>query len=408
MTKPPTSRERLFAAACGGIFLVAIALALLGATLGMPEVRTRLNLSVGQQGELIFLLYFGLLPTALAAGPLLDRLGYKWVMAVSALLVAAALVLFPSTHSFRAAAFCVFLQGSGAGGLNTVTNTLVSDVFPEQRASRLNAFGMFFGLGGLFLPLLLATLAHWLPVNTAVWLASALAALVLGVYLTLGFPPAREAQGINWRDLAPVFASQGMLTLAVFVFFESGNEAVLGGFLTTYALSRRINASAASWALAGFWAALTLGRGASARLLRRHSKGSVMLGFSGLTLAGCLMLCLAATRPTLTVAAVVCGFGISAIFPTTLGLIGDRYLRFSGTVFGSLLAAALTGGMMLPWLVGMVAQRTSLPSALWIAVATSAIVLRLAMAVLRGGDGASPAEAPGHLPDPKRSAIILK
>lgn len=64
MTKPPTSRERLFAAACGGIFLVAIALALLGATLGMPEVRTRLNLSVAQQGELIFLLYFGLLPTA--------------------------------------------------------------------------------------------------------------------------------------------------------------------------------------------------------------------------------------------------------------------------------------------------------------------------------------------------------
>lgn len=387
---------------------MAVALALLGATLGMPQVRARLHLNLAQQGELIFLLYFGLLPTALAAGPLLDRLGYKWVMAVSAILVAAALILFPSTHSFRAAALCVVLLGSGAGGLNTVTNTLVSDIFPEQRASRLNAFGMFFGLGGLFLPLLLAVMAHWLPVNIAVWLASVLAVIILMIYLALGFPPAREAQGFNWRDVAPVFRAPGMLTLAVFVFFESGNEAVLGGFLTTYALGRRIQPGAASWALAGFWAAMTVGRGASARLLRRHSKGSIMLGFSGLTLAGCVMLCLATTRSTLTVAAMVCGFAISAIFPTTLGLIGDRYRRFSGTVFGSMLAAALMGGMLLPWLVGVVAQSTSLPAAMWIAVATAAIVLRLAVSVLRGGEGDTSSPEQGYLPGSRRSAIILK
>jgi len=94
----------MFLAACAGIFLFGIVLALLGTLFGLPEVRARLRVNLGQQGDLFLILYFGVFLSSLVAGPLIDRMGNKLVLMVSALLVTAR--LRPLWRRSRADAQC--------------------------------------------------------------------------------------------------------------------------------------------------------------------------------------------------------------------------------------------------------------------------------------------------------------
>jgi fucose permease len=55
----------------------------------------------------------------------------------------------------------------------------------------------------------------------------------------------------------------------------------------------------------------------------------------------------------------VIGLGMSAIFPTALGLAGDRFPDKTGTVFGGIMAMALVGGALGPAAGGWLASSSS-------------------------------------------------
>ena len=52
-------RAMLFAAACAGMFIFGVVLALLGTLFGLPAMRERLGVNLAQQGDLFLLLYAG-------------------------------------------------------------------------------------------------------------------------------------------------------------------------------------------------------------------------------------------------------------------------------------------------------------------------------------------------------------
>jgi fucose permease len=47
------------------------------------------------------------------------------------------------------------------------------------------------------------------------------------------------------------------------------------------------------------------------------------------------------------------GCGMAATFPVVFGFVGDRYERLSGTALSLVMSMAFTGGMSLPYLVGV-------------------------------------------------------
>jgi fucose permease len=99
-------------------------------------------------------------------------------------------------------------------------------------------------------------------------------------------------------------------------------------------------------------------------------------------MAGCAILLGGRSVALLAAAVFFTGFAFSAIYPTTLAMIGDRYQRFAGTVFGVLFAIGLAGGAVFPWAVGHISQahtvRTGmvLPLAGACAVAATVIVIK--------------------------------
>src|SRR5512140_1424716 len=147
------SRRRLFAAAAMTVFVFGMLIAMLGTLFGLPAMRARLAIDLAQQGDLFSILFTGLLVAAAIVGPMLDRFGSKPVMVSASAMVTAALAAFALARGFGAAAAAALLLGVGGGWLNTASNALVSDIYPDDRGRMLNLLGTFFGLGALFVPL---------------------------------------------------------------------------------------------------------------------------------------------------------------------------------------------------------------------------------------------------------------
>ena len=246
----PLSRTRLLVAACAGMFIFGIALVLLGTLFGLPEMRARLQVTdMVRQGNLQTLLLFGVFLATVIAGPMIDRFGNKLTLALSALLATVALLGFALVGGYRAAQTFGFILGIGGGGLNMAGNVLVSDIFREDRAARLNLVAVFFGVGALFIPLAAAAVGpgHIVAVMVA---AAVISAACTVCYLVLRFPPPRQASGFSVLQAGRVVRFPGVLLFAFLLFFESGNEAAMIGWTSTWAGAMGAHARAATLVLA--------------------------------------------------------------------------------------------------------------------------------------------------------------
>jgi FHS family glucose/mannose:H+ symporter-like MFS transporter len=382
-------RTRLFAAACAGMFIFGVVLALLGTVFGLPAMRERLGVNLAQQGDLFLLLFAGVCFATVAVGPLIDRFGNKLVLLVSAVLVTFALVEFSAAHSMLSASSAAFVIGLGGGGLNTSSNVLTSELYEGNRGPMLNLLGIFYGFGALFIPLLAASITSLLPMPKLLLYTAVLPALGAVIYAVLPFPPPREGHGMSWREILEVARYPGLLLFGLLLFIESGNEAVLAGWTSTYAGKAGAAAQLATWILAGYWAGLMLGRFSAARLLRRFRDVQLVLLSALGTLAGCAVLVGVRSVPVLAAVVVLTGFAQSAIFPTTLAMVGDRYHRYAATAFGVLFAIGLAGGAVFPWAVGHISEARSLRTGMVLLLAGAVAVVVTAIVIKHrlSGDG---------------------
>jgi MFS transporter, FHS family, glucose/mannose:H+ symporter len=356
------NRSQLFAGACAGMFVFGIVLAILGALFGLPEMHERLKIDFAQQGDVFLLLFFGVFLSTIVIGPMIDAFGHKVVLTLSAAFVTGAFVLLAAAHAFLPALAAAFLLGLGGGGLNTSTNALVADLYAGSRGAMLNIVAAFFGVGALVIPLLAASITGPSTITLLFLIAAGLAALCTVAYLLLAFPPPSALIGFSLLASLRVAGTPGVLLFACLLLFESGNEAAVGGWASTYAGTVGATPDTATWILTAYWAALTIGRLAGARLIAVLPKSRLIFASSIGSAIGCAVLLASTSVAMLAAGAVVAGFSFAAIYPTTLAMAADRYERLAGTIFGLLFAVGLIGGMSFPWAIGHISQHYGIRS----------------------------------------------
>jgi fucose permease len=374
------ARSRLTVAACSAMFLFGIAAALLGATL--PLLSERLEIGLGRVGTLFLVMNACILVSSFALGALQDRHGMKPPLVAGPLVAGAALLIVAHADSYAQLVLAVALLGLGGSALNSAPNALVADLHedPARKGAALNFLGLFFGFGALFMPFAIGLLLRAAGLRGILYAAAGLCALVAAANALPAYPPPKQAGGLSLGEMARLVRDPFVLLLGAMLAFQSGNEFILGGYATTL-LTREVGMSvaAASYALAGYWAALMLTR---AWLGRGRSllSGYRLVVASAVASAVAVALLTSATRPALAVAMTVAvGATLAGIFPTVLAVAGARFPAHSGTVFGLLFTMALAGGMTLPWVTGQLAAAWGLRPALGLVV-----VQFLAIATLQG------------------------
>jgi MFS transporter, FHS family, glucose/mannose:H+ symporter len=350
-----------------GIFVFGIVLAVLGAIL--PSLFLSIQLNPAQAGSLFLFLNLGALMVTLAGGPSFDRFGYRRILILSSLLATAGAVILGLAGHYEALCVGSFVLGLGGGGLNLGTNALVSELYPSREGVALNRLGVFFGLGTLFIPLCIGLLLNAFGLKTILLLAGAVALLPAMMYFFLPFPSAKHAAGFPFREAASLLRSPFVLLLGILLFFQSGNEMTTGGWLTTFLVERRsLSPATASFFLSAFWGALVIGRFTAGLVLGRVSPPRlVQVGALGSAFS--ILLLLVSPNSWLAALAVSSvGFFMAFIFPTVMGQASNRYPALAGTVLGLLMGIALTGGMLAPWLTGIMVDTYGTSTALLLPV----------------------------------------
>jgi fucose permease len=347
-----TSRRLLFAIACLGMLAFGIVLTTLGAVL--PSVIERFGIDTAAAGALFLLMTFGILLGSLVFGPIVDRNGYKGMLLVATGLILAGLegiAFAPSLGWLRVA---VALIGFGGGIIDGGTNALVADVSADGRTAGLSLLGVFFGVGAVGVPFVLGSLLGLFSYSAIIAAVGAFVLVPLLVIAATPFPAPKQAQGFPLAAAAGLLRDPVLLLMGCMLFLESGMEITVGGWTTTFFEQELgIADRRALVYLSLYWFGMMLGRLALGSALRRVPPARVLLGCIAIGFAGALVLIVTRDPSLAALGVFLIGLGFAATFPVVLGFVGDRWAELSGTAFSIVMVMALTGGMILPWLTGV-------------------------------------------------------
>jgi fucose permease len=239
---------------------------------------------------------------------------------------------------------------------------------------------------------MIGALLAWFSVSSLLLAAAALCDLVGVFAAVLRFPAPKQGHALPIADMPRFLRSPLVLAFACLLFFESGVEFTLGGFISTYLTHDMAvtSVSLASWILAGFWASVMVSRIALSRIALGTDPYRILLFCSAGACAGAV---LAAAAPSVGVSAfaiVLSGASLAGIFPTALGIAGARFKSHSGTVFGILFTVALAGGMTLPWIAGRIGGAAGLRWVFGMVAASFAAIFGLSRVAARLERGSEP------------------
>jgi FHS family glucose/mannose:H+ symporter-like MFS transporter len=373
---------KLMSSACAGMFVFGIVMAILGAI--MPSLVEKIQFNKSEAGNLFFLMNLAMLLMSLVFGPVVDRFGYKLFLIFCSFLVAFSLFLFTSAANYAMILAAAVVIGFGGGGLNGGTNALTSDIHPEKRGSALNLLGIFFGFGALTIPFLIGVMVERIGLRNILLLSILLSLVPFFLFLVFSFPDPKHRQGFPLLQVRNIMKNPILWLCGFLLFFQSGNEFTLGGWISTYLHEFfGLTPKAASFILAGYWAAIMGGRFLSSRLVKAWKNETVVFSSALVSLVAAVLIVTAPSGFLAALGIIAIGLGFAAIFPTTLAVVGESFPRFSGTAFSFVFVIALMGGMTAPWLTGKIAHAYTLRQGLFIPVFNCSMIVILQIAVSR-------------------------
>lgn len=375
-------KRLIFWSACAGMLMFGTSIISLGSI--APDLAGKLNLDEVSSGTLFSILPFGILAGSLLFGPIADRFGYKFLLAISCMLLFGGfegLALAPSVSIIK---IFVFLVGFSGGAINGATNALMADISEKNKGANLSLLGVFFGIGALGMPLALGLFKGIFSFEVIVGSVGFLSFIAGIFYLAIKFPPPKQSQGFPSSDILKILKDNYILLIAFFLFFQSSFEGIINNWTTTYLIGH--TALGQSSALIGL--SLYVSGMASMRLiigsfLRSVSEKKILFGSFWLILSGLVILVVGNGIIISYCGLFILGAGLASGFPVMLGLTGNRYAELSGTAFSIVLSIALIGNMSVNYLMGIIAKNFGIQHLTTVALAELIMLALLAAFILK-------------------------
>lgn len=348
------NRKLVFSAACMSIFLFGAGLITLGAV--VPELKKKFDLDEISAGTLFSILPLGILTGSLLFGPIADRYGYRLVLAIACLFMFGGFEGIAGANSLIVLKAAVFLFGTGGGAINGGTSSVIADI-SKSKGPALSLLGVFFGLGALSMPFILAILQHIFSFSAIIATVGFVTLLSALFFLLLHFPPAKQKNGFPLAKGLGLLKDGTLLLIAFFLFCQSSFEGIVNNWTTSYLIQHlTIAENKALYALTLYLTGMTISRLLIGTVFRNIASFKLLYASFVLILAGCVLLQTSTSFIMAVTGLILFGGGLGGGFPIMLGLVANRYAELSGTAFSLVLVIALIGNMLINYLMGLVAQ----------------------------------------------------
>ena len=311
----------------------------------------------GMTGTLLSLMSIGNLIAGFLVGVLPGALGMKRSVLLLTIGYAVGYSLMGLTGAVAVLALAFFLVGIAKGSVMNTCTILVSDN-SASRTRGMNLMHSCYACGALLCPFLIAAAAR-VSTALAVFL---LAVLGLVLWLVYGFTPlgggsqktARTKEVIDWSFLhAPRF-----WLLTGLLFCQNAAEQSVTGWMVTYFKGSGIIAgSLAAYTVTVMWGATLVARLLIAFVFPFKNPRKAMVGMSVLCTFFYVLLVRADTQGMAIVLLFAFAFSMAGLNPTAVASAGRMT---SVTSMGIMLPAASSGAILMPWIIGIVAEKAGL------------------------------------------------
>jgi fucose permease len=341
------------------------------------------GLSQEQLGRLGATGFVGLVAGIAVTGPLADRWGAKPFALLGLGLSVLSLLAMAWAPDYALLGGALFFLGLGAGVLDMVLSPVVAALNPLRRAAAMNWLHSFYCVGAV-VTILAGTLVlkagfGW---RTACLLLLPLPLVLFAAFVPLRFPPlVTESGRVPLRGL---LHERWFIAAMAAIFLGGATELGLAQWLPAYAqLSLGYPAWIGGGALLFFSVAMALGRMVIGAAGPRLDPFRVMAWSCGASVALILLGAFLPVPAAALAACVVAGFAGSCLWPTMLAVTADRHPDGGASMFGALAALGNAGGILMPWIVGWIADAETLSLGLAASALAPALMLPIVVK-LRG------------------------
>jgi len=339
---------------CAGIIII-----LPGPTLPLLAAHTGVALDVA--GWAFTTSATGFMLGVILAGMINARFGPKVVLMGGLSIMVVSSIVTPLTHSYWLLLVAQFVQGVGLGFLDVSINIAVQLIFAETLSETLNNLHSAFGMGALVAPLVLSVaLQLTSDAFIAYFCGFIVGVIALVLLLPQAVPSTPKQSAVAQVGVPPppgTILKQPLLWLmALQIGLYVGAEVGFGNWIVSgISLSAKISLALAAPCATFLWLGLTLGRLASAQVLRRGLVSEYALLFIcvvGSCISGIIVALFPAQLVISFCASGFVGFFFGPLFPGIMAIATRWFAHALGTVSGTMLISAGLTAMILPVLMG--------------------------------------------------------
>lgn len=379
----------------------------------IPHLKKVFDLNDFQSAMIQVAFFGGYCLSALPAGRLMERIGYKKGILTGLVTCAAGALLFIPAASIQVYGlflFALFVMACGQGVLEVAANPYVTLLGPaESSERRLNLAQSFNSVGAVITPFIGSAfilsaleysreqLAAMTPEQVAAYRTAvvntvrvpymAIAGLFLAVAVMISLFPLPEPGAIDGtakqestsEELRDIWQFRHLVKGVVAQFFYVGAQVGVGSFVIRLA---QHNVPGMLQKDASFYLKLHLigfmvGRFSGSNIMKRVAPSRLLSWFAASTLI-CLGVVLFGPGVASLWAVVLIGFFHSIMFPTIFALSIKQLGRYT-KLGSSLLVASIIGGAICPAIMGFISDRSNIRVAFFVPLVCQAYVLYFAM-----------------------------
>lgn len=337
------------------IFLEGLMLSIPGPTLG--ALAENAGASLSQIGTIFTAMGLGFVAGALLAGRIFATLPGSQSLGLSLLLMGATAVVIPSISSLAGLMTLFVLAGVAVGVVDVGSNSVLVWEFGPRVPPYMNALHLFWGLGALTAPLLVAWLAKAGGGVLMSYRVFGLAMVVMGILIVMA--PVTQIPTEPTQEPSPrPRHSSFVLLMAVLFFLHVGAELAFGGWIFSYARLSDVGTEVTASILNSvFWGGLVVGRVIAIPLSLRVSPTTLI--WLDLTAAGTALAVVAwpgSASPAIWAGTAMFGISIASLFASCMNF-AQRRVPISSRVTSAFVVGAGLGSMSIPWLTGAFLDR---------------------------------------------------
>jgi len=359
-------RVQLTIISCAGIFVFALSIVITERL--VPEFENIFNLLHSQAGAIISANLLGFLIAILIGGILSDFLSEKiLILSGFGLLILGALI-FGCANNYKTLLLGNLLLGISGGLLEGLLSLVIMEMFFDRRGMVMNLSQVFFGMGAAIAPFFATIFITWrIP-----YLILSIISLFIALNVAIKPFPSGNKVRKQKSTLTVLFFNSHFFMIVTGMFFYSCTEMGIVSWISALFIKEmRAPEIWGTLVLSSYWGGQFLGRLTVGLNVDKYLAERFISLFFFLS---SLLIFLALISKTVVLSFIfftMTGFTMAPLWPTILSDARNKFTDYPGTAFGIIAAAGAFAGIIVPTLIGRIADLSSISRGLFLTSGTS-------------------------------------